>query len=57
MTAMTARGRLARLGLLAALPLVALGGGAAPAWAKRPSAPDTFELGRDSRGEPCLATR
>ncbi|MDP3674077.1 MAG: CHAT domain-containing protein [Novosphingobium sp.] len=49
--------RALRLGLLAVLPLVALGGGAAPAWAKRPNAPDTFELGRDSRGEPCLATR
>ena len=56
MTAMTARRRMTRLGLLAVLPLVAFGG-AAPAWAKRPSAPDTFELGRDSRGEPCLATR
>jgi tetratricopeptide (TPR) repeat protein len=51
------RNRTLRLGLLAVLPLVALGGGAAPAWAKRPNAPDTFELGRDSRGEPCLATR
>ena len=52
-----ARSRALRLGMLAVLPLVALGGGIAPAWAKRPSAPDTFELGRDSRGEPCLATR
>ncbi len=52
-----ARSRALRLGMLAVLPLVALGGGVAPAWAKRPSAPDTFELGRDSRGEPCLATR
>jgi len=46
----------ARLALLAALPLVALTA-PAPAWAKRPDAPDTFELGRDSRGEPCVATR
>ena len=51
------RGQALRLGMLAVLPLVALSSGVAPAWAKRPSAPDTFELGRDSRGEPCLATR
>jgi CHAT domain-containing protein len=57
MTRAFARSRSLRLGLLAVLPVVALGAGAAPAWAKRPSAPDTFELGRDSRGEPCLATR
>jgi len=29
----------------------------APALAKRPTVPDTFELGRDSRGEPCVANR
>lgn len=57
MTPTNPRTRALRMGLLAVLPLVALGGGAAPAWAKRPNAPDTFELGRDSRGEPCLATR
>jgi CHAT domain-containing protein len=43
--------------MLAALPLVALATTPTPAWAKRPTAPDTFELGRDSRGEPCVATR
>jgi CHAT domain-containing protein len=36
---------------------MALAGTPSPALAKRPTAPDTFELGRDSRGEPCLATR
>ena len=46
-----------RRALLAALPLVALAAVPTPAWAKRPSAPDTFELGRDARGEPCVATR
>ncbi|MCA1661062.1 MAG: CHAT domain-containing protein [Novosphingobium sp.] len=46
-----------RLAMLAALPLVALAAAPAPAWAKRTTAPDTFELGRDSRGEPCVATR
>ena len=51
------RGRALRLGMIAVLPLVALAGAAPSAWAKRPSAPDTFELGRDARGEPCLATR
>ena len=57
MIASSATGRLLRLGLLATLPAVALCGAASPAWAKRPSAPDTIELGRDARGEPCLATR
>ncbi|HUQ12827.1 MAG TPA: CHAT domain-containing protein [Novosphingobium sp.] len=46
-----------RFMLAASLPAIALAGAPAPAFAKRPSAPDTFELGRDSRGEPCLATR
>jgi CHAT domain-containing protein/tetratricopeptide (TPR) repeat protein len=49
--------RTLRLGLLATLPAVALCGVASPAQAKRPNAPDVLQLGRDSRGEPCVATR
>jgi CHAT domain-containing protein/tetratricopeptide (TPR) repeat protein len=57
MTRSSLKRRIARLGLAATLPAVALCGTAAPALAKRPDAPDVLQLGRDSRGEPCVATR
>ena len=37
--------------------MLALGALPAPGLAKRPTVPDSFELGRDSRGEPCVANR
>ena len=43
--------------LTSALPVLALAALPAPALAKRPTVPDSFELGRDSRGEPCVANR
>ena len=43
--------------MVATLPLAGLLALPAPALAKRPTVPDSFELGRDSRGEPCIANR
>ncbi len=62
MISTTLRRRVRRSLMVAALPPMALAlvvsaAIPAPALAKRPSAPDSFELGRDSRGEPCIANR
>jgi len=61
MISATLRRRLRRSLMVSALPSMALAlvvsAIPAPALAKRPAAPDSFDLGRDSRGEPCIANR
>ena len=62
MISTTLRRRFRRSLMVSALPPMALAlvvsaAMPAPALAKRPSPPDNFELGRDSRGEPCVANR